>query len=100
MAAWYEQTLSTKLEPTGEEETTPPTPTSSFNSPESRISQTDRGTRRTQMKELLESWLSEVDDEREDDDKNYNDTEEKADIITSRKIILEVESTRPNVLLA
>ncbi|XXG98643.1 hypothetical protein Hte_004970 [Hypoxylon texense] len=102
MVAWYEQTLSAKLGQTEETEMTPLTPSSPFGPLESHINQTHRESRGIRMKEILESWLCEVDDEdeREDGDKDDYDTEENPDVITYRKIILNaVESTRPNALL-
>ncbi|KAI1074400.1 hypothetical protein F5B20DRAFT_438695 [Whalleya microplaca] len=103
IVTWYEQTLTTMLEWTGERELTLSTSSSSFDPFETRISQTDRGTRRTKMKELLENWLHEdnTEDEREEIKQYNNDTEEEAGIITCRKILRKaVESARPNALLA
>jgi hypothetical protein len=102
MVTWYEQTLSTKLERVGEEGITP-SALSSSDPFKSHISQTDRETRRTQMKELLESWLGEGDEEEESEDSDEDDdgTGEEVGAITSQKILRKaIEAVKPNALLA
>lgn len=86
----------------GEEGTTPPdlSPSGPFINPISQM--IARQTRRAQMNNLLQGWLSEVDSKEQSEDIDSNDDGmEEFSIIKYKQILRKaVEATSPNALLA